>query len=31
MQPNYEQMEFACIEGNSDLEHYQAAAGGKGK
>ena len=31
MQPNYEQMEFACIEGNSDLEHYQASAGGKGK
>jgi hypothetical protein len=24
-------MEFACIEGNSDLEHYQAATGGKGK
>jgi hypothetical protein len=31
MQPNYEQMEFACIEGNSDLEHYQTSAGGKGK
>jgi hypothetical protein len=31
MQPNYEQMEFACIEGNSDLEHYQASAGGKRK
>jgi hypothetical protein len=31
MQPNYEQMEFACIEGNGDLEHYQASAGGKGK
>jgi len=31
MQPNYEQMEFACIEGNADLEHYQASAGGKGK
>ena len=31
MQPNYEQMEFACIEGNSDLEHYQATTGGKSK
>jgi hypothetical protein len=31
MQPNYEQMEFACIEGNADLEHYQTSAGGKGK
>ncbi len=31
MQPNYEQMEFACIEGNSDTEHYTEAAGGKEK
>jgi hypothetical protein len=29
MQPNYEQMEFACIEGNTDTTHYPEAAGGK--
>jgi hypothetical protein len=29
MQPGYETMEFACIEGNTDLEHYQADEGGK--
>jgi hypothetical protein len=29
MQPDYETMEFACIEGNTDLEHYQADEGGK--
>ena len=31
MQPNYEQMEFACIEGNQDAEHYLESAGGKVK
>ena len=30
-QPNYEQMEFACIEGNKDLQHYIEEAGGKSK
>jgi hypothetical protein len=29
MQPGYETMEFACIEGNTDLQHYQADEGGK--
>jgi hypothetical protein len=29
MQPGYETMEFACIEGNTDLEHYEADEGGK--
>lgn len=29
MQPNYEIMEFACIEGNTDTTHYPEAAGGK--
>ncbi len=28
---NYEQMEFACIEGNEDLEHYIDTEGGKAK
>jgi hypothetical protein len=28
-QPGYEQMEFACIEGNRDLEHYLESDGGK--
>jgi hypothetical protein len=28
-QPGYETMEFACIEGNTDLQHYQADEGGK--
>jgi hypothetical protein len=27
-QPGYEQMEFACIEGNRDLEHYLESDGG---
>lgn len=27
----YEQMEFACIEGNEDLEHYTGDQGGKAK
>ena len=27
----YEQFEFACIEGNQDLEHYTEAVGGKAK
>ena len=30
-QPGYEQMEFACIEGNRDKEHYPEGAGGKAK
>ena len=29
--PNYEQMEFACIEGNQDLAHYTEDKGGKQK
>ena len=29
--PEYEQFEFACIEGNADLEHYPEQAGGKAK
>jgi hypothetical protein len=29
--PNYELMEFACHEGNIDLEHYTEAEGGKAK
>jgi hypothetical protein len=29
MQPNYEIMEFGCIEGNQDLHHYLQDAGGK--
>jgi len=29
--PSYEQMEFACIEGNRDLEHYTQDKGGKAK
>lgn len=29
--PTYEQMEFACIEGNRDLEHYTEDKGGKAK
>jgi hypothetical protein len=29
--PNYEQMEFACVEGNKDLEHYTQDKGGKAK
>ncbi|MEO8100338.1 MAG: hypothetical protein ABI811_21745 [Acidobacteriota bacterium] len=29
--PTYEQMEFACIEGNQDLSHYTETAGGKAK
>lgn len=28
-QPGYEQMEFACIEGNRDLEHYLETDGGR--
>jgi hypothetical protein len=31
MQPNYEQMEFACIEGNTDVLHYTPDTGGKAK
>ena len=31
MQPNYEIMEFACIEGNTDVSHYTPAEGGKAK
>jgi hypothetical protein len=29
--PNYEQMEFACYEGNQDLNHYVESQGGKKK
>ncbi len=29
--PDYEQYEFACIEGNRDLQHYTEQAGGKAK
>ena len=29
--PDYEQYEFACIEGNRDLQHYPEQAGGKAK
>jgi hypothetical protein len=29
--PTYEQMEFACVEGNKDLEHYTQDKGGKAK
>jgi hypothetical protein len=30
-QPNYEQMEFGCIEGNQDLQHYIEGQGGAAK
>jgi hypothetical protein len=29
--PSYEQMEFACIEGNEDVKHYTEDKGGKAK
>jgi hypothetical protein len=29
--PDYEQYEFACVEGNRDLQHYTEQAGGKAK
>ena len=29
--PNYEQMEFGCIEGNQDVGHYTEDVGGKSK
>jgi len=29
--PDYEQMEFACIEGNEDVKHYTEDKGGKAK
>ena len=29
--PDYEQMEFACIEGNQDVQHYTEDKGGKAK
>jgi hypothetical protein len=29
--PTYEQMEFGCVEGNRDLEHYTQDKGGKAK
>ncbi|HEY2844863.1 MAG TPA: hypothetical protein VGJ09_14475 [Bryobacteraceae bacterium] len=29
--PTYEQMEFACIEGNQDVQHYTEDKGGKAK
>ena len=31
MQPNYEIMEFACIEGNQDVRHYTPDEGGNAK
>ena len=31
MQPNYEIMEFACIEGNQDVHHYVQETGGNAK
>jgi len=31
LDPSYEQMEFACIEGNVDLQHYVENVGGKAK
>lgn len=31
MEPNYEQMEFACVEGEQDLQHYTASEGAKKK
>jgi len=31
MQPNYEIMEFACIEGNDDVHHYIESTGGSAK
>jgi hypothetical protein len=31
MQPNYEIMEFGCIEGNQDLHHYLDTTGGTAK
>jgi hypothetical protein len=29
--PTYEQMEFACVEGNEDLKHYTNDQGGAAK
>ena len=29
--PNYEQLEFACVEGEQDLQHYTAEEGAKAK
>jgi hypothetical protein len=29
--PDYEQLEFACVEGNRDLQHYTEQAGGRAK
>ena len=31
LDPNYEQLEFACLEGNDDLQHYVESEGGKAK
>jgi hypothetical protein len=31
LEPAYEQFEFACIEGNDDLQHYTEKTGGKAK
>ena len=28
---DYQQMEFACLEGNQDLEHYTEGVGGAAK
>ena len=31
LQPHYEQMEYACVEGEQDLQHYTESEGAKGK
>ncbi|MBZ5579698.1 MAG: hypothetical protein LAP40_24345 [Acidobacteriia bacterium] len=31
LQPNYEQMEYACVEGEKDLQHYTESEGAKKK
>ena len=31
LQPNYEQMEFACTEGEQDLQHYTESEGARKK
>jgi hypothetical protein len=30
-EPNFEQMEFACVEGGQDLQHYVTSTGGPAK
>jgi len=31
LEPHYEQMEYACVEGEQDLQHYTESEGAKGK